>query len=149
MLFFFFPKLEWLVLCLKGETTGIFLKGEPSPSYVPSPGLVAEEMFIRMSVFKGREGVNSALLPRGTGFNAPAQGIPTVSLKGIKKSSVRLLPNTSSCAQHTVRPNRNFGICSRELFVAGPSKENGYLVLRIPKLPSGLGGKSFNRQNLQ
>lgn len=124
MLFFFFPKLEWLVLCLKGETTGIFLKGEPSPSYVPSPGLVAEEMFIRMSVFKGREGVNSALLPRGTGFNAPAQGIPTVSLKGIKKSSVRLLPNTSSCAQHTVRPKKpNRWDLEQKRFTAGPCKE--------------------------
>ena len=31
----------------------------------------------------------------------------------------KLLPDTSSCAQSTVRPNRNGGIWSRESFIAG------------------------------
>ena len=38
----------------------------------------------------------------------------------------KLLPNTSSCARHTVRPNRlNIGVGSIERFIAGPCKEIG------------------------
>ena len=35
----------------------------------------------------------------------------------------------------------------KSLFAA-PSKENRWLVLKIPEVPDGLGGRSFYRQNL-
>ena len=39
--------------------------------------------------------------------------------------------------------NQNVGIWSRERFIAGPSKENGWLMLKKPKLPNGVGGEVF------
>ena len=39
--------------------------------------------------------------------------------------------------------NRNVRVWSRERFTAGPSKENGWRVLKKPELPDGFGGKVF------
>ena len=37
----------------------------------------------------------------------------------------------------------NIGVWSRERFIAGPSKENGWLMLKNPRLLNGFGGISF------
>ena len=39
--------------------------------------------------------------------------------------------------------NQNVGVWSREGFTAGPSKENGWFVLKNLKLPDGFGGEVF------
>ena len=39
--------------------------------------------------------------------------------------------------------NQKIGVWSIERVIAGPSKENGWLVPQNPKLPDGLGGKVF------
>ena len=39
--------------------------------------------------------------------------------------------------------NQKVRVWSRERFSAGPSKENGWLMLKNPKLPAGLGGEVF------
>ena len=39
--------------------------------------------------------------------------------------------------------NRSVSVWSRERFIAVPSKENKWLVLKKPKLPDGLGGEVF------
>jgi len=36
-----------------------------------------------------------------------------------------------------VKPNRNIGVGSREMFIAGPVKENKWLVLKNPELLHG------------
>lgn len=48
----------------------------------------------------------------------------------------KLLPDTSSCARSTVRPNRNDGIWSRESFIAGTQGKWGLThTKKDPKLP--------------
>ena len=39
--------------------------------------------------------------------------------------------------------NRNVGVWSRDRFIAGPSKENRWLVLKAPELPDGFQGRIF------
>ena len=51
--------------------------------------------------------------------------------------------HTSSCARRTVRPNQNIGVWSRERFIAGPSKENQWFVLKKPKFFNGFRGGVF------
>lgn len=44
--------------------------------------------------------------------------------------------------------NRNLRVWSRERFVAEPSKENSWLMLKNLEFISGFPGEVFNRQNL-
>ena len=39
--------------------------------------------------------------------------------------------------------NWKVGLWSRERFIAGPSKKNGWLVLKNPELPEGCQGEVF------
>ena len=42
---------------------------------------------------------------------------------------------------------QNVRVWSREVFIAGPSKENGWLVLKNPELPDGFRGEAFIGNN--
>ena len=44
---------------------------------------------------------------------------------------------------HWCQTNQNIRVWSRESFIAGSSRENGWLVLKRPKLPDGLRGHVF------
>ena len=56
-----------------------------------------------------------------------------------------VLPNRSSYAPCAVRPNklRNIGVWSRDRLIAGPRKENWWLMLKRPELPPWFWGKRF------
>lgn len=57
---------------------------------------------------------------------------------------MRGLPNTNSCVQCTVKPNKpNVRVWSTERFIAGPSKENGWLMLQNPELLDSFQGENF------
>ena len=59
-----------------------------------------------------------------------------------------VLVNTGLCAQHTVRPNKlHVGVWSRERFVAGSCKENGWFLLKKKKIPDS--SKDFSRAFLK
>ena len=48
------------------------------------------------------------------------------------------------CPMHSEgQTNRNVGVWSREKFIVGPSKENGWLMLKNPKLSDGSQGEVF------
>lgn len=50
------------------------------------------------------------------------------------RKTEKVLTNAGLCVQRTVRPNkRNFGVWSRESFIAGPHKENRPPKSRTPR----------------
>ena len=53
------------------------------------------------------------------------------------------------CLMQRDQTNQNIRVWSREMVIAGPSKENGKLMLKRLEPLDGLVAKSFYRQNLR
>ena len=54
--------------------------------------------------------------------------------------------NARPCAQHIARSSQNVRVSSTEIFIAGPGKENGWLMSKKPKLPEGFQQRTFKGQ---
>ena len=60
------------------------------------------------------------------------------------------LPNASFvCLIHSEAKQTETSVWSRERFIAGPSKENEWLLLRTPKVPDGFQGEVFTGKILE